>query len=325
MVNIADILAQKQRSADLSQSKSQIDPKILTMDVVDLLRKERELTGHDLTETMSEDELSLHLQSIYEAQGIDIIDDVVIDGIAAYKDQRYVYQPPRKGLSRKLALLYINRRKWLPLLLTLTLIFGSITAINYVGFVRPQKVESERIEKLIAQTLPDNLAEKHAAAIEIAATDDLKSQADQLLALGQDALDKRDVQTAQRMSQELATFSDDLRQAYQIRIVSRPGEYSGVFRINHDGGQEVRNYYLIVEGVAADGNLVNVQITSEEDQRTKRTKIWGVRVSENVFNRVAADKRDDQIIQDAIIGQKQRGHLTPEYSTETLSGLILDW
>ena len=98
-----------------------------------------------------------------------------------------------------------------------------------------------------------------------------------------------------------------------------------MFRINEEGGQEVRNYYLIVEGITASGSVVTVNIDSEEDQKSDRVKIWGIRVPEHVFNTVAADKRDDQIIQNAIIGQKERGYLDPKFSVETSGGAILDW
>ena len=122
----------------------------------------------------------------------------------------------------------------------------------------------------------------------------------------------------------LNQLADDLRRAYTVRIVSRPGEYSGVFRVpenNPDG----RNYYLIVEAIDANGAPVTVEISSEEDQQTKRVSKWGVRVSESVFNAVADDKADDQIIQNAVIGEKRRGMLEPDYRIPVLGGRILEW
>ena len=65
--------------------------------------------------------------------------------------------------------------------------------------------------------------------------------------------------------------------------------------------------------------------TRQEDQQTKRVKAWGVRVSEQVFNAVAEDKADDQIIQNAVIGTKERGRLTPDYAIPVLGGQIVEW
>ena len=86
-----------------------------------------------------------------------------------------------------------------------------------------------------------------------------------------------------------------------------------------------RNYYLIVEAVDANGALLPVRITSEEDQAVKRTSSWGIRVSERVFNAVADDKADDQIIQNATIGAKRRGVLEPDYAIPVLGGRIVEW
>jgi hypothetical protein len=68
-----------------------------------------------------------------------------------------------------------------------------------------------------------------------------------------------------------------------------------------------------------------VPVTSEEDRRSDRVSRWGQRVSEDVFNGVAADKGDDQIIQNAVIGQKAAGYLSPQYTVETPGGAILEW
>ena len=65
--------------------------------------------------------------------------------------------------------------------------------------------------------------------------------------------------------------------------------------------------------------------TSEEDQQTKRVNAWGIRVSERVFNAVADDKADDQIIQNAVIGEKKRGKLDADYTIPVLGGRIVEW
>ena len=97
-----------------------------------------------------------------------------------------------------------------------------------------------------------------------------------------------------------------------------------MFRIPDDA-QDARNFYLIVEAVDAGGRAQMLEIASEEDQRTARVAKWGVRVPEAAFNAVSADKADDQIIQNARIGTKPRGALSPEYSIAGAGGAILEW
>ena len=124
---------------------------------------------------------------------------------------------------------------------------------------------------------------------------------------------------------DLGTLIDDLKAIYEVRVVYGPGEpRSGVFRIPNDD-PNARNYYLIVEAVDATGKVLTVPAVSEEDQTTQRTQKWGLRVTEEAFYKVAQDKEDDQIIQNAVIGTKKRGFLTPDYLVQTNGGAIFEW
>jgi len=328
MVNTGDIHEageSAKRAAEAVKSDEKLDDVMLAMDVVDTLRHERLMVEKELSSEDRREALITRLKDIYRAQGIDVPDDVLMDGVLALEEQRYVYDPPQTGLGRSLATFYVNRRKWLPLFYTFVFILGGASAINYFGFERPQRLDAQRTERLLTKTLPDQLSEAHQEAINIATTDDIKSRANDLYSLADDAIKNKDAKQAEKYTNDLKGLTTDLSQRYTLRVVSRPGEYSGVFRINEDGTDAVRNYYLIVEGITPSGDRAKVLINSEEDQKTQRTQIWGVRVPEAVFNRVAADKKDDQIIQNAIIGEKQRGHIEPNYKIETSGGLILDW
>ena len=328
MVNTWEILAEKERSARAPAPVAkdrQMDDDLLILDIANQLEFDPDISAKLLQSETARQDITEHVKAIYEAQGLQVSKELIESGMKAFESGSYKIASPKKSFSTRLARLYINRRKWLPLLLTLLFIFGSVAAINYVGFVRPQQIENNRINKLLGETLPQNLETAHAQAISIAGTDALKSKADDMRALGRDAIQERQIAKAEKISSDLAQYAADLSQVYQLRIVSRPGEYSGVFRINEDGGRDIRNYYLIVEAIGPDGDTVKVPISSEEDQASIRTHNWGIRVPEQVFNAVAADKADDQIIQNAIIGVKKRGFIQPEFSIETSGGYILDW
>jgi hypothetical protein len=50
-----------------------------------------------------------------------------------------------------------------------------------------------------------------------------------------------------------------------------------------------------------------------------------LRVDESLFERIAADKQDDGIIQQSWFGVKRRGYLTPEYLLPTTGAALTAW
>lgn len=312
--------------SETPQSEAKLDDVMLAMDVVDTLRHEQILIEKDLAVEDRRQSLVTRLRGIYDAQGIDVPDSVLLDGVMALEEKRFAFTPPKGGVGLKLASLYIRRKTWLPLVYMLSFILGSATLINYVGFVRPAAQSEARIERQLTKTLPEALKQVQERAQSVAATPELKDMAEALYGQGQSLISEKDVKGAETVVTRLTELAQDLEQNYSVQIVSRPNEYSGVFRLNDDAGAEnVRNYYLIVEAIDPLGKILDVKIKSEEDRATQRVTQWGVRVPEDVFNAVSADKQDDRIIQNAIIGTKKRGFLEPDYSVKTSGGYILDW
>ena len=311
---------------DAKLETEKLDDVMLAMDVVDTLRHEHSMTARDLAAEDRRTALIERLRGIYAAQGIAVPDTVLMDGVLALEQQRFTFTPPKPGLGTKLAKIYIYRRRWLPLIYMLVFIIGSVLSINYVGFVRPAQVQAAQTQTLLTETLPQQLSAAREQGLALAATDTIKDTIERLYQSGQNAVRAGTVKPAQDAIEHMTAMNTDLAQDYTLRIVSRPGESSGIFRLNDDiGAENVKNFYLIVEAISPTGETLSVRVTSEEDQKTARVKKWGVRVPEAVYNGVADDKRDDQIIQNAIIGRKSIGYLTPEYSIDTPGGQILDW
>ena len=291
------------------------------MDVVDTLRHETKLLERDLSVEDREAQLIERLREIYKAQGIEVPDSILRDGVRALDDHRFSYVPQKDGVFAKA---YINRGKWGKPLILIIGIIGMAFGVNYAAFEAPKNAAANRLERQLKIEIPRSLETSRDEAISVAKTADIQQRINALYNDGLAAAKAGDGDEAKRIDQALTTLSTDLNQAYTLRIVSRPDEMSGAWRYSADN-TDIKNYYLIVEGLDASGKPAKVNITSEEDQTSKRTTIWGVRVPEDVFNRVAADKKDDQIIQNAVIGSKKRGYLQPEYTIETSGGLILEW
>jgi hypothetical protein len=115
-----------------------------------------------------------------------------------------------------------------------------------------------------------------------------------------------------------------LVQQYVLRIVSRAGEQTGIFRIP-DVNQNSRNYYLIVEAIAPDSKVLSMPILNEENGKTENVTKWGVRVPESTFDAVHRDKQHDGIIQNNRLGEKKRGALAPDYLMPILGGTLTKW
>ena len=158
----------------------------------------------------------------------------------------------------------------------------------------------------------------------ISQSDLATTRANELLAQGRRALDAEAFDDADDVHGDLEALLRELELAYELRIVSRPDEFSGVWRVP-DANTEARNYYLIVEAVDSRGNVLQRDVRNEEDGRVYTVRKWGVRVNEATFEAIAADKRDDGIIQDYVLGAKAAGKLEPEYRVPTSGATITDW
>ncbi|MBI5390369.1 hypothetical protein HZB02_02685 [Candidatus Woesearchaeota archaeon] len=133
----------------------------------------------------------------------------------------------------------------------------------------------------------------------------VRDQAQSWYEAAQQELNGADLAAAKGDVQRLHDLYTTLNQEYTLTIVSRPGERSGTKRIPNDHPSKT-NFYLVVEAVYR-GNALSLPITSEESGRTETVTMWAERVPEDVFERVASDKKDDGIIQKSTFGVKKRG------------------
>ncbi|MCH9671432.1 MAG: hypothetical protein K0U93_08290 [Gammaproteobacteria bacterium] len=285
---------------------------MLAMDVVDTLRRRERLVRRELDEVGREEDLKTRLKRIYAQQGIDVPDHVIEQGVAALKEERFTYKPPSGGLRHKLSLWYINRARWGKWVGAAAGVAVLFFVVRYFMVVGPQNA------------LPDELAQSHKAAVELAQTAPARERIEQLHAVGNNALRKEDTDGVKSVISQLETLRTSLEQTYALQIVSRDGQRSGVWRIP-DVNSSARNYYVVVEAIDARGNILSVPIKSEETGKTEVVKQWGLRIDEATFERIRADKQDNGIIERNRVGKKKVGHLAPEYSIPTSGGAITRW
>ena len=164
----------------------------------------------------------------------------------------------------------------------------------------------------------------HQSVLYVAKEDKARQLADQQYIKAQTALRAGDEDRARAALKSLKDLRTVLEQEYLLRIVNRPGERSGVWRIP-DLNPSARNYYIVVEALDTGGAPVKVAVTTEETGETESVSQWALRVDEQVFREIAADKQDDGIIQNNRFGIKRRGYLEPDYQFPTTGAAITRW
>lgn len=147
---------------------------------------------------------------------------------------------------------------------------------------------------------------------------------DELISQAGAALQAGDVPLARGRIDRLEQVAATLDLSYQLRIVSRPDVQSGVWRHPADN-PGARNYYIIVDAIGADGQPLPLPVTSEEDQVTRTVSRFGIRVPEQVYEQVRADKLDNGLIDNWRFGEKRRGELEPRYHFNVAGGHITAW
>ena len=169
--------------------------------------------------------------------------------------------------------------------------------------------------------LRDKLASQRQSLLAESREDAARTQTDKMYTDALAALNRGDLAGARQESTALQELYDHLVQEYQVRIVSRPDQPSGIRR-SLPNRPEVRNYYVVVEAVTPQGKRLTVPITSEENGKTYNVQQWGLRVDESLYDKIRRDKLDDGIIQNNRVGVKERGYLTPQYLMPTTGGAI---
>jgi Family of unknown function (DUF6384) len=301
-----------------------LDDIMLAMDVVDTLRHNENLVAREFDETRREAELVERLRELYKNQGIEVPDRVILQGVAALKESRFVYSPPKPGMGVTLAKLWIARHRFGKAVMAGVAAIGILGGGWYFGIERPRQAEAMRIEREIGEIIPRDLTLRHGEALSEARVEPARARANALLSDGRTALARRDAAGARQAVAGLEALRADLVREYWLRIVSRPNEPTGVWRVPQRN-PNARNWYVIVEAVTPAGQLVELPILNEETGRTETVSKFGVRVNESLFQSVSRDKQDDGIVQRNRLGEKRRGELDISYGSPMPGGMITRW
>lgn len=121
--------------------------------------------------------------------------------------------------------------------------------------------------------------------------------------------------------ERLRQLVDELDGEYTVEIVAEPGEKTGVDSYYTDeSGTRISGYYLIVEALGPQRQKISRVIDNAETQTRETVSRWGERVPKEVYDRIAADKRDDGILEEKLFARKQRGQRQEEMLLRDANG-----
>jgi len=249
---------------------------------------------------------------------------ILREGVKALEEDRFKYTPPEGGISVRLAKIYVSRDRWMKPVIGAFAAVLAIWGVYEFGVSRPAEARVEKSRLLMSETLPAELDTALANVRDVTSNREALDVATSYHATGMTATQQNNESDARAAITKLEQLQRDVSMTYEVRVVYTGGRDSGRTRA-HDDNPGVTNYYLLVEAIAPSGEVLTVPIRSEETGEVKRVSMWGQRVTENVYNRVAEDKMDDQIIQNSKIGEKALGELRPVYEVDTPGGAILEW
>lgn len=301
-----------------------LDDVMLAMDVVDNLRHADRLVERELGADARDAELKDRLRRLYAAQGIEVPERILDEGVAALREDRFVYRPPPAGIGRSLALLWVRRGRVMKIAAVVAGVSAAAGGGWYFGVQLPEERRIAAEHQELAETIPQQTRSELERVVAVSKEPAATQQARDLAAAVDVALAADDAPAAREKLSALTDLRKRLEQSYTLRILSRPGEQSGVWRVPRTN-PNARNYYILVEAIDAAGRPVELVVHSEEDNKTARASVFGMRVDEQTFNRIRADKQDDGIIENNRFGEKQVGYLKPKFNFPTPGGVILSW
>ncbi|MEO0620802.1 MAG: DUF6384 family protein [Pseudomonadota bacterium] len=298
-------------AAPKTQAKAPLDELMMAMDVVDTLRHEERVVARELGQDDRDEALKARLRKIYEGQGLEVTERILDEGIAALRESRFVYKPPRPSWETWLAKVWVRRWRYAP--------WAGGSAVLLVGWV-VWAAWSGGADERLAERIGTMASEVSL----LAETPDARTAIATLADRGQRAAAAGQTSDAEATLTRLEALKTEIQAAFEVRIVSRPGVPSGVFRVP-DVNQRARNYYLIVEAIAPGGTALPRTVLNEETGETKSVTIWGQRVPKALFDRIAADKQADGIVDAAVLGRKTPGQIEIDWATGLPGGAITEW
>lgn len=294
------------------------------MDVATALRREREKAAAHLDFDEVKATLQQRLRATADEMGDPVTDAEIDAAIARYFAQLYQFREPPPSLQRTLAHLYVRRGKIaagalvvLVLWLLVWWLFFAAAGPWSPAARRARVAERQATLEADAQRRLDVVWKRFTdllgTVLALAREDGARTEAQALRAEAEAARATGSAAAVEAVRSRLETLHGALAEAYEVRVVSRPNERSGVDAYyEDDAGRRLSGYYLVVEAVTPDGKVLTRRVRDSETDQVVQVRKWGEQVPQSVYDRIAADKRGDGVVDENLFARKLRGHLDEE-------------
>jgi len=120
---------------------------MLAMDVVDTLRHRQSMVDRELDTEAYDQALIEKVRKIYADQGLEVTDEIIDRGVAALREDRFTYTPPKWSPKVALARIYVNRGRWTKvggIIVALLLVVWLVYRFTVVGPIQREKKQQTR-------------------------------------------------------------------------------------------------------------------------------------------------------------------------------------
>ncbi|MCA9234395.1 MAG: hypothetical protein KDA44_02940 [Planctomycetales bacterium] len=273
------------------------------MDVATTLRKERALVEEQLNIDQIKAKLRERLMEAARVSGDTVSEAEVDAAVEQYYDRMHKFAEPPHSWRTMVAHVYVRRGPILKIAAALVVAAAVLWGMFFAGLLPGKRRDSLQAANKVSAV---------AAAVEtiddVAADPAIRDEAAALLAAAQVAAEQQDLAQLDQVLAEVDALSAALMQDYTLSIPAGADEQSAIEREwNDEQGTRTSGFYVFVEATDAQGNPVKVPIRNRETGQTERVSRWAEQVPQEVFDRLAADKQADGLLDENTFGAKRRG------------------
>ena len=278
------------------------------MDVATEMRTQRETIEKEFAVDETKRILREKLLKTTAITGERVTEAEVDAAIESYFSTLYTYQEPKGNLAVMLARMYVRRGHLAMMgLLALTLA-GTGWWMMHIATTRFSSTARVTRKVLrIDSSIQSSLARIRSLAREASVVEDLQTWEGE----ARIAREQLDTATLATIENRLSELSARLNEVYEVRIFADPQEQSGFPRYPKDEPDRLA-YYLIVSATNERGQPVRRSIHDAETLKTVVVDRWAEQVPKAVYDRIAADKKADGILNETLFSQKSRGYRDEE-------------
>ncbi len=275
------------------------------MDVATAIRLDRELVDEQLNLDALKARLRDRMIAAAKVTGEDVTHEEVDAAISKYYSSLHTFHEPPLSPSLALAHLWVRREA----ILRGTVVVVGAAMLIWGLFLSPSSpfTITGRTQRRVA-ALGNEISRRAESILAVTQDADVKSQITRLTGEAATYRKQDDESKLKTVQAALSDLDDRIRDEYTVTVVQGAGNRSAVVRAKPESmGRDVSGYYLIVEAKNADGTVRSRKILDAETGETREVKIWGERVPKEVYDRLAADKRSDGILNETAFAVKRRG------------------